>query len=229
MGCGGSKKQTEKYTNSQEAIHTVIKLALDANQLLKPLLAQLTPDDYTSFINTHREVQLKTGECIANAGRISYNKHTHNYIYYLTTLFVKFLNAGDLSDEVYILGAGNLAIKKDGKLLVTVQPGNCVGEIGFIHGSPRLATITAAKRCVVYKLSRKDYNRIVESIENCMRKIPLLSVIRPEDIPKLVPMCKIVKFDKNESVCMKGEKATQLFIIVKGESFLAVTNTVGFL
>lgn len=68
--------------------------------------------------------------------------------------------SGEESKEMYVLTSGQLAVKKDGKLVGTVIPGSCVGEIGFMNGSLRLASIVACEKVVMYKLLKIEYDKV---------------------------------------------------------------------
>ena len=64
---------------------------------------------------------------------------------------------GDKNRDLYILSQGTLeiSIKGDGGQVVVgeVQPPEIIGEISFLNGSPRTATITAKTEAEVYILS----------------------------------------------------------------------------
>ena len=64
---------------------------------------------------------------------------------------------GDENRDLYILSKGTLEISvkgDDGPVVVgEVQPPEIIGEISFLNGSPRTATITAKTEAEVYILS----------------------------------------------------------------------------
>ena len=64
---------------------------------------------------------------------------------------------GDENRDLYILSQGTLEISvkgDDGQVVVgEVQPPEIIGEISFLNGSPRTATITAKTEAEVYILS----------------------------------------------------------------------------
>lgn len=108
-----------------------------------------------------------------------------------------------------------LAIKDDGKSIL-IAPGNCIGETGFISSMPRKSNISAIKRSTVCVLKRIHYDTIIDSLEKQFSKIPLLNYLRPDDIPRLAPMTKILQFEAGENILKKKDKARQFYMILKG-------------
>ena len=49
------------------------------------------------------------------------------------------------------------------QVVTVIGPGGNFGELGFLFGSPRTATVRAATHCELVMLSRYDMNHVVES------------------------------------------------------------------
>ncbi|GAA5317036.1 MAG: hypothetical protein AseanaTS_22400 [Candidatus Pelagadaptatus aseana] len=67
------------------------------------------------------------------------------------------IQAGDSDDNFYILLAGKAGIYKAGQRVAEVTPGDFVGEMGFICGEPRTATVTADMDVIAMCLDNKAF------------------------------------------------------------------------
>jgi CRP-like cAMP-binding protein len=64
---------------------------------------------------------------------------------------------------LFILKSGSLLISKEGKQINHVsEPGDCIGEVGFLLNKDRTATVTAATQSVVIRLDRKTFERRIQ-------------------------------------------------------------------
>ena len=79
---------------------------------------------------------------------------------------------GDASDSMYFVESGRLDVELElegGKLLrlKKVGPGAVFGEMGIFTSAPRSATVRAAEKCVLYKMSK-------EKLEAVEKRAPML-------------------------------------------------------
>ncbi len=49
------------------------------------------------------------------------------------------------------------------EIVTTVGPGGYFGELGFLFGSPRTASVRAGTHCELIMFSREDLNCVIES------------------------------------------------------------------
>jgi len=75
------------------------------------------------------------------------------------------IREGVEDDRIYVLAAGLLKVTQRGKLLNTVSPGECVGEMVYARRSsaPRSATVTAVEMSWVLDLSIQDIDGFSDS------------------------------------------------------------------
>jgi len=84
---------------------------------------------------------------------------------------------GDVSDELFVLLEGELQVQKageveDGFVIALIHPGSYFGELAFIDGFPRSATIVALSSCKVLVISKnkiiklKDGKKIINRIRS---------------------------------------------------------------
>ena len=67
---------------------------------------------------------------------------------------------GQIGDSMYIVHAGSVDISKRGRHLVTLGPGRHLGEIAFIAGGERSATVTARESTIVLTFGREDFAQL---------------------------------------------------------------------
>lgn len=60
---------------------------------------------------------------------------------------------GEIDDSFYIILSGNAAVKKNGKNLAVISRGECFGEMSYLSGQSRGATVAAATDCILLKIS----------------------------------------------------------------------------
>ncbi|MFK8067514.1 MAG: protein kinase [Gammaproteobacteria bacterium] len=62
------------------------------------------------------------------------------------------MKEGEQEKSFYVITSGNAAVTKMDKEIATLTDGDCFGEMAWIHGGKRSATITAISKTVVLKL-----------------------------------------------------------------------------
>ncbi len=59
----------------------------------------------------------------------------------------------DIDDSFYIIVRGQVEVRKSGRLVTTLEQGDCFGEIGFLASHKRTATIVAYTDLLVFKVN----------------------------------------------------------------------------
>ena len=108
--------------------------------LVTPMFEKLEPSEVMEIIDVVSVEQYQSGDVI--------------------------FNEGDPGDAWYVLYKGAVDVLKQGatgeKKIAGLGPESCFGEISILDGSPRSATIRAAKDCVVFRVARDEFGRLVE-------------------------------------------------------------------
>ena len=60
---------------------------------------------------------------------------------------------GDIDDTFYIILSGNATIRKNGVDVATISTGECFGEMAYISGQARTATVLAGTDCILTKIN----------------------------------------------------------------------------
>lgn len=80
------------------------------------------------------------------------------------------MEEGERDDAFYILMHGEVAIWRNEQIIATVAPPNFLGEVGFIVGDPRVATVTAATDNVVaMKITSFHFKSLNSHIRECIK------------------------------------------------------------
>ena len=76
------------------------------------------------------------------------------------------LKEGDVGEEMYVLIEGTAKIEYRGMFFAEIGPGDFVGELAVIDGSPRLATTTAVTDCRFVAINRARFEFLVAETPN---------------------------------------------------------------
>lgn len=63
---------------------------------------------------------------------------------------------GERGEELYMLFKGAATVTRDGAKVADLVPGDIFGEVGFLVGVPRTATVKAGKDCELFRIHAGD-------------------------------------------------------------------------
>lgn len=63
---------------------------------------------------------------------------------------------GDLGDALYVIVSGELRIERGGRLVASLGPGECVGEMAALDREARSATAVALSSCHLVRIDGND-------------------------------------------------------------------------
>jgi len=72
---------------------------------------------------------------------------------------------GEIDDTFYIILSGKAKVKKEDKDIALIDVGECFGEMAYIAGQARVATVVADTECILMKISATLLDRSSESIQ----------------------------------------------------------------
>lgn len=83
------------------------------------------------------------------------------------------IEEGAPSDCMYFVVSGRFSISIASKRrpLAEIGSGQTLGEIGFLSGQPRTATVTAVRDSIVLKLNRTDYDLLCQSFPQMLKDV----------------------------------------------------------
>jgi len=71
------------------------------------------------------------------------------------------ITEGDAGDCMYIVKTGMVEITKDDQLLDVLGPGEIIGEMSMLDGSPRSATVTCSSDCEFFYIDQTQFQTLV--------------------------------------------------------------------
>jgi len=72
---------------------------------------------------------------------------------------------GEIDDCFYIILSGRVVVKKNKRAIATIGRGECFGEMSYLSGETRAATVVADTDCILLKISATLLDRSSESIQ----------------------------------------------------------------
>jgi CRP/FNR family cyclic AMP-dependent transcriptional regulator len=80
---------------------------------------------------------------------------------------------GETGQEAFVVTAGSLDIRRNGRKVAMLGPGAVVGEMALIDGAPRSADIVAHSDGSALVMHRKDFGGLLDGSAAFQRKILL--------------------------------------------------------
>jgi NTE family protein len=73
---------------------------------------------------------------------------------------------GEVADALYIVNSGRFMVSVTGRRgpIAEIGPGQPIGEIGFLTGGIRTATVTALRDSIVLRLDRSDFDELAQDV-----------------------------------------------------------------
>jgi len=84
--------------------------------------------------------------------------------------------------EFMIIADGNATVRRDGRVIATLGPGDFFGELAVIAGVPRTATVTADTDMTVEALNRREFSSLLDGSPKLAKKILVGAVKRLHQI-----------------------------------------------
>jgi cAMP-dependent protein kinase regulator len=125
------------------------------------------------------------------------------------------IRQGDRGDFFYVVEKGccEVFVRKAGSAeSVNVNdpklPGLSFGELALLYNAPRNATVSATVACTLWAVGRKVFQEIVvrlstqrvAEVERMLRKVPLLSMLQPDELLRLVNAIEVRAYTPNTLV-----------------------------
>lgn len=80
------------------------------------------------------------------------------------------MEENEKDDSFFILLHGEAAVWRKERVIATVSPPNFLGEVGFIVGDPRIATVTAnSDHVVAMKITAYNFKALNSHIRECIK------------------------------------------------------------
>ena len=105
---------------------------------------------------------------------------------YMTTIDVRagrdLTVQGTVGREFMIIADGEATVRRNGRLIATLGPGDFFGELAVIAGVPRTATVTAETKMTIEALNRREFSSLLDETPALAKKILVGAVKRLHEI-----------------------------------------------
>ena len=108
---------------------------------------------------------------------------------------------------------------------IEAKKGSAFGELSLITNKPRAAKIVATVETDWAVLTRKDYEKIIQPIEERMlndkitflKSFPFLQHLSKQILSKLTYSKKEIVFNRGNTVYQEGDKSQGIYLVYEGE------------
>ena len=141
---------------------------------------------------------------------------------------------GDPADGFYVIRSGTATVEQqdgDGRVrrVATLGPGDHFGELAYLSGAPRNATVRARTALELFYLDGGHFRRWIEEdmqgradvqrrlIDHAtLERLPLLSGLTPAERGQAIDQIEVRQYGAGEVVFHQGEPGDRLYTIVEG-------------
>lgn len=71
------------------------------------------------------------------------------------------IREGDVEDSMYVIIDGQVEVRREGILIITLDPGKTVGELAVLDPEPRSATVTAVDSTLLFCIRREPFLEVM--------------------------------------------------------------------
>lgn len=89
---------------------------------------------------------------------------------------------GEPGREFLIILEGTAVVRRDGRKVADLGPGDFLGELAVLSGAPRTATVVATSDMVLEALNRREFMAVLDESPKLAKKILIGAVKRLQDL-----------------------------------------------
>lgn len=110
-----------------------------------PLFSALTDDELTTVVRAAEELDVAGGEELVTEGRIG--------------------------RDFFLILDGEAVVRRNGRKVATLGPGNWFGELSLIDNEPRSATVVAVTDMKLLVLGQAEFGGLLETVPSMAAKL----------------------------------------------------------
>lgn len=122
--------------------------------------------------------------------------------------------------DVYVASQGQAG---RGNLVVTRKPGESIGELALMYGSPRNATCIAKTTITGYVLTRDAFRYVLvgstqrktDEVLEFLRKVELLNKMNDRDLNRLADALETETFPSGTAIVTEGDTVAEYFYLIE--------------
>jgi CRP/FNR family transcriptional regulator, cyclic AMP receptor protein len=81
------------------------------------------------------------------------------------------ITEGAAGREFFVIESGSATVRRNGRKIATVGPGQAFGELALLDNAPRNATVTADTDMEVLVLTRAEFTALLDEVPGIARKL----------------------------------------------------------
>jgi CRP-like cAMP-binding protein len=81
------------------------------------------------------------------------------------------VNQGDVGRECFVIIDGTATVKRNGRKVATLGPGDYVGELSLLDKGPRTATVQATSPLSVLVLAPREFSGVLDDVPGLARQL----------------------------------------------------------
>ena len=81
------------------------------------------------------------------------------------------VDQGDAGREAFVIVEGTATVKRNGRSVGTLGPGDAIGELALLDHGPRTATVTADGPLTALVLSAREFSGVIEEVPGLAQKL----------------------------------------------------------
>jgi len=93
---------------------------------------------------------------------------------------------GDAGREAFVIIEGSATVKRNGRKVATLGPGDAIGEMSLLDHGPRTATVTADTPITVLVLSAREFSGVLEEVPGLAHKLLNLLAARVRELDRQI-------------------------------------------
>ncbi|MCX7620105.1 MAG: cyclic nucleotide-binding domain-containing protein [Acidimicrobiales bacterium] len=78
---------------------------------------------------------------------------------------------GATGHEAFIIVDGTVAVKRNGRRVATLGPGDCFGELALLDGGPRTASVITESPVTLLVLGQREFAALIDEVPGLAHKI----------------------------------------------------------
>lgn len=81
------------------------------------------------------------------------------------------VDQGDAGREAFVIIDGTATVKRNGRKVGALGPGDAIGELALLDHGPRTATVTADSELTALVLSAREFTGVIEEVPGLAHKL----------------------------------------------------------
>ena len=96
------------------------------------------------------------------------------------------VDQGDAGRDAYVIIEGTATVKRNGRKVGTVGPGEAIGEMALIDHGPRTATVTADGKLTALVLTAREFGGVLEEVPAVAHKVMAQLATRVRELDRQI-------------------------------------------